>query len=100
MANSRVSLTHTWDVVPHPPKETNIVDSKWVFKIKKNTAGEIDEYKAWVVACGFTQVYGVDYYETNAPIAHLALLRLILTIATRHNWDINIFDFHSAFLNR
>ena len=35
---------------------------KWVFRIKKNAAGEIDKYKARLVARGFTQIYGVDYY--------------------------------------
>jgi hypothetical protein len=90
---------HTWDVVPRPPKGTNVVDYKWVFKIKKNSAGEIDKYKAWLVARGFTQVQGVDYYEMYAPVAHLSSLRLILTIAARYDWDVDIFDFHSAFLN-
>ena len=61
--------------------------------------GEIDKYKACLVAHGFTQVYGVDYYETYAPIACLASLRLILALAARHDWEIEVFDFHSAFLN-
>jgi len=89
---------HTWDVVPWP-KNTNIVSSKWVFKIKRNAAGEIDKYKARLIAQGFTQVLGVDYYETYAPVARLTSLRLILAIAARQDWDIDIFDFHSAFLN-
>ncbi|KIK81020.1 hypothetical protein PAXRUDRAFT_111754, partial [Paxillus rubicundulus Ve08.2h10] len=50
------------------------VDCKWVFKIKKNSAGEIDKYKARLVAKGFTQIQGVDHYETYAPIARLASL--------------------------
>jgi len=41
----------------------------------------------------------VDYYETYAPVARLASLRLILAIAARQDWDIDVFDFHSAFLN-
>jgi hypothetical protein len=90
---------HTWDVVPRPPKNVNVVDCKWVFKIKKNSAGEIDKYKARLVARGFTQIQGVDYYETYAPVARLSSLRLILAIAARHDWDIDVFDFHSAFLN-
>jgi hypothetical protein len=89
---------HTWNVVERP-KNMNIVSCKWVFKIKKNSAGEIDKYKARLVACGFTQQYGVDYDETYAPIAPLASLQLILGIAARWDWDIDIFDFHSAFLN-
>jgi len=40
---------HTWDVVLWP-KNTNIVSSKWVFNIKRNAAGEIDKYKARLIA--------------------------------------------------
>ena len=53
----------TWHLVKRPPN-TNIVDSRWVLKIKKNTAGEVDKYKARLVAKGFTQIYGIDYYKT------------------------------------
>ena len=81
------------------PRNTNVVNCKWVFKIKKNAAGEIDKYKARLVARGFTQQYGVDYDETYAPIARLASLRLILAIMSRQDWDIDVFDFHSTFLN-
>ena len=89
---------HTWNVV-ECPKNTNIVSCKWVFKIKKNSAGEINKYKVWLVARGFTQQYGVDYDETYASVACLASLQLILAIAACWDWDIDIFDFHSAFLN-
>ena len=81
------------------PKNTNVMSCKWVFKIKKNAAGKINKYKAHLVACGFTQQYGVDYHETYALVARLASLRLILAIAAHHDWDIDVFDFHSAFLN-
>jgi len=89
---------HTWNIVEHP-KNTNVMSCKWVFKIKKNSVGKIDKYKAQLVAHGFTQQYGVDYDKTYTPIAHLASLRLILAIAARWDWDVDIFDFHSAFLN-
>ena len=66
---------------------------------QKNTAGEIDKYKAWLVAHGFTQQYSINYNETYAPITHLASLHLILTIAAQQDWDVDVFNFHSAFLN-
>jgi hypothetical protein len=88
----------TWDVVERPAS-SNVVDSKWVFKLKKNADGTIDKYKARLVARGFTQIYGVDYYETFAPVAKLASIRTLLAIAARNDWPIDMFDFHSAFLN-
>src|SRR6202795_4458252 len=88
----------TWTVVKRP-ENTNVVDSKWVFRIKKNSAGEIEKHKARLVARGFTQIHGVDYYETFAPVAKLASVRTILAIAARNNWEIDVFDFHGAYLN-
>lgn len=67
--------------------------------MKRNSAGEVVKYKARLVAKGFTQVEGVDYFETFAPVAKLASIRSILAIATRNNWPIDMFDFTSAFLN-
>ena len=62
-------------------------------------SGEIDKYKAWLVAKGYSQVQGVDYDEMYAPVAWLASLHTILAIATCNNWVIEVFDFHIAFLN-
>ena len=50
-----LEAAHTWDVV-ECPKGVNIVGCKWVFKIKRNAAGEINKYKARLVAKGYSQV--------------------------------------------
>ena len=88
----------TWRVVERP-KDRNVVNCKWVFRMKKNSNGQIEKYKARLVAKGFTQVEGVDYFETFAPVAKLASIWSILAIASRNDWPIDMFDFHSAFLN-
>ena len=88
----------TWDIV-ECPDGVNVVGCKWVFKIKKNAAGEIEKYKARLMAKGYSQIQGVDYDETYAPVARLASLRTVLAIAARNDWDIDVFDFHSTFLN-
>ena len=75
------------------------MESKWVFQVKKDTDGKIERFKARLVAKGFTQVHGVDYFDTFAPVARLASIRTILAISARNSWPINTFDFHSAFLN-
>ena len=97
MGNS-LEDTCTWDVVKCP-NGVNVVGNKWVFKIKCNAAGKIEKYKARLVAKGYSQVQGVDYDNTYAPVARLSSLRTILAIAARNDWDIEVFDFHSAFLN-
>ena len=77
-----------------------MVKNKWVFRYKKDSAGKIKWYKAWLVAKGFTQVHSVDYHNMWASVARLRCIWLILAIASQHGWPINMFNFYSAFLNR
>ena len=88
----------TWETVPRPPN-TEIVGSKWVFRIKRKADGTIDKYKARLVARGFTQIYGVNYFDTYSPVAKLSSFRAILAIAARNDWEIESFDFDGAYLN-
>ena len=88
----------TWTTVPRPAGK-NIIGSKWVFHIKRKADGTIDKHKAWLVACGFTQIYGVDYFDTYSPVAKMASVRTILALAARFDWDIESFNFNGAYLN-
>ena len=88
----------TWETVPRPPN-TNVVGSKWVFRIKRKADGTIEKYKARLVARGFTQVYGIDYFDTFSPVAKLTSIRTLLAIAARNDWEIESFDFDGAYLN-
>lgn len=51
-----LNANNTWCLVP-APKNVPIVDSKWVYKVKKNTPDGGIKYKARLVARGFTQKY-------------------------------------------
>ena len=88
----------TYELVERPP-HVNVIKCRWVLRIKKNSAGEIDKYKARLVAKGFTQIHGMDYYETYSPIAMLTSFRLLLALAARNDWEADIFDFDTAYLN-
>jgi Reverse transcriptase (RNA-dependent DNA polymerase) len=88
----------TYEEVLRPPGK-NIVNCKLIFKIKRKADGSILKYKACLVAHSFTQIYGVDYYETYSPVARMASFCTIITIATEKDWEINSFDFNSAYLN-
>jgi hypothetical protein len=87
----------TWRVVKRPTG-VNIVGSKWVFRLKKNANGEIQTYRARLVAQGFTQVEGVDYFDTYSPVAKLASICTILALAARLDWEIHQVDVRSAYL--
>lgn len=60
----------TWTIKDLPPRK-KLVSSKWVFWIKYHSNKSIERYKARVMVRGDTQVEGLDYTETFAPVAKL-----------------------------
>ena len=55
--------------------------------------------KARLVAQGYTQVEGIDFDETFAPVARLEAIRILLAYANHHNIILYQMDVKSAFLN-
>ena len=55
--------------------------------------------KARLVAQGYSQLEGIDYGETFAPVARLESIRILLAYATHHNFKLQQMDVKSAFLN-
>ena len=47
------------------PEGANIITSRWVFKYKKNSKGEITKRKSRLVARSYTRQVGTDYHETK-----------------------------------
>jgi hypothetical protein len=65
------------------------IGCKWVYSIKLRSDGTLDRYKAWFVALGNKQDYGVDYEETFAPIAKMTTVRTIIAIVASYGWPLH-----------
>lgn len=65
------------------------IDSKRVYKIKYKPNGELERYKACLVAKVFTHAEGLDFHEMFAPIAKLMIVRTILAIGIHKKWSIH-----------
>jgi hypothetical protein len=88
----------TRHLVP-PQKGRNIIDRRWVWKVKRKTDRSLDKYKARLVAKGYKQRYGVDYEDTFSPVVKMATIRIILSIAVSRGWTLRQLDIQNAFLH-
>jgi hypothetical protein len=61
--------------------------------------GEIVRNKACLVAQGFSQLEGLDFGETFAPIAHLEAIMILLAFDMFKGFKLYQMDMKSAFLN-
>jgi hypothetical protein len=77
----------TWRLVP-PHSGKNIIDCRWIYKVKRKADGSIDRYKARLVAKGFKQRYGIDYEDTFSHVVKIATVRLVLSIAVSRGWSL------------
>lgn len=81
------------------PEGAYALNTKFVFKLKRDADGAIDKYKARLVVQGFAQQEGVDYDETFAPVAQLVSLRVLLVLSLKFNLNLHHLDVKTAFLN-
>ena len=81
----------TYSLVPKPAG-VNVVGCKWVDKEKLLPDGST-KLKSRLVAQGFTQRPGVDFYETHSPTVRLDSLRGLLALAAHYDWEIITWTF-------
>ena len=76
-----------WNLVDYTPGQKT-VGCKWIFKKKTDMDGNVHTFKARLVAKGYTQIQGIDYDETFSPVAKIKSIRILLAIATFHDYEI------------
>ena len=75
------------------------VGCRWVYTIKVGPNGQVDRLKARLVAKEYTQVYGSDYGDTFSPVAKIASIRLLLSMAVMYSWPLYQLDIKNVFLH-
>ncbi|UYV68970.1 hypothetical protein LAZ67_6001864 [Cordylochernes scorpioides] len=87
----------TWELSTLPPGKKPI-SSRWVYKVKTNESGNVERFKARLVARGFSQKQGIDFQETYAPVINLAVIRVLITLSLNMKWYNRHLDVDNAYL--
>ncbi|KAJ9538998.1 hypothetical protein OSB04_031731 [Centaurea solstitialis] len=94
---NQFSALKVWRLVKRP-LDKSIIDTKWLFKNKKDEHGTIVRNKARLVAKGYRQQEGIDYDQTFAPVARLEAIRMFQAYAAYKDFTVFQMDVKTAFL--
>ncbi len=89
-----------WDLVHRDtvPKDAQVVPSVWAMRRKRDlTTNEVKSHKARLNLHGGKQIYGMNYYETYAPVVTWFAIRLIVTFGIIFHWALRQVDFVMAY---
>ena len=86
-----------WDLVELPAGRKPICN-KWVFKKNTNAEGKVEKYLARLVEKSYSQVSGIDFGDIFSPIAKVASIRLLLSVAAAFSFEVEQMDVKIAFL--
>lgn len=98
MEDEFISLkrSNVWELCERPKQ--NVISTRWVLKTKRSPDNEILRYRARLVARGFTQQKGKDYFSTYAPVCDTTSIRILFAYAAARQLVIKQFDVKAAFL--
>jgi hypothetical protein len=88
-----------WEIIPRSlmPDDMKTIMSIWSFKRKRLPDGQLSKHKARLCAHGGMQQWGVNYWETYAPVVNWISVRFLLIISEIAGLDTKALDFVLAF---
>ena len=93
-----MDVNKIWHLVEFP-KGSKRVGCKWVYRTKCGSKGNIERYKARLVAKVFTLKNGNDYKEIFSLVSKNDSLRIVLVLVARYDLDLHQMNVKIAFLN-
>ena len=93
-----LNANETWEIKPLPSDRSE-TKGRWVYTLKQGKEKNQVEYKARYVAKGYSQTYGVDYFDTYSPTTRFSSIRSILQMATNSDLILHQLDVKGAYLN-
>jgi hypothetical protein len=94
-----MSTNRVW-YIEEIPKGAKTVGYKLVYKMKCGSKGNIERFKTWLVAKGFTQREGIYYTEIFSLVSCKNYLRIIMTLVAHYDLELHQIDVKTTFLNR
>ncbi|GKA58572.1 ribonuclease H-like domain-containing protein [Tanacetum coccineum] len=88
---------NTWTITDLPIGR-KAIDNKWLYKITYKSTGQVDKFKARVVAKGFSQKEGIDFDETFSPVVKIVTVRCLICIVVSNYWPLFQLDVNNTFL--
>ncbi|CAI7768388.1 unnamed protein product [Closterium sp. NIES-53] len=83
---------------PYSSQWHSAMDAEMASWNLKRPPGSPPAFKARYVARGFSQRQGVDYFQTFSLTPKMTTLRVLLHVATQHDYELHSLDFSTAFL--
>jgi hypothetical protein len=89
-----------WTVIPRSslPPNTPIMGTRWTYRKKTDENGTFTRYRGRLVAKGFSQILGVNYFESFSPVASFVTIRTLFALTALPMFKVYQYDVQVAFI--
>ena len=94
-----IMSNQTWELVDLP-LGSKLIRRKWVFQRKYHTNDMIQTFKVRLVAKGYKQKEGIDYFDSYVSMAIITSIRIFFVLTSIHNLFVHQMDVKMTFLNK